>query len=76
MAEEYRDRLNIFHYNDRTSMYKALAVNPTDKNDSLFFSIREGMKGQKANSLSLKLDRKEIAYVIMELTKIYNELDG
>ena len=77
MAERdtYKDRINIFHYNDKTSMYKALAINPTNENDAAFFSIREGMKGSKPNSLSLKFDKKEIAFMILEMQKMYNELD-
>jgi hypothetical protein len=75
MAEEYKNHTDVFHYNDKTGMYKSLAINPTDKNDCAFFSIREGMKGQKANSLSLRLSKSEIAYIIMDLTKLYNKLD-
>ena len=72
--EKYEDRVNIFHYNDKTGMYKVLAVNPTDKNDSAFFSIRTGMKGGNKDNLSLKLDKKEIAFLILELQGLYNEL--
>ena len=75
MPEQYKNFSEVFHYNEKTGMYKTLAINPTDKNDSVFFSIREGMKGQKANSLSLRLDKKEIAYLILDLTKLYNTLD-
>ena len=74
-GEDYKDKINVFHYNDKTSMYKALAINPTDDNDSIFIAIRQGMKGEKANSLALKLDMKEIAYLIMELKKLYNDLE-
>jgi len=73
-GKKYEDRLSIMHYNDKTSMYKVLAANPTEKNDGIFFSIREGVKGEKSNRLTLMLNKQEIAYTIMELTKIYNEL--
>ena len=69
MADEgYKDKINVFHYNDKTKMYKSLSVNPTRENDAMFFSIREGMKGEKSNSLSLKFSKPEIAYLILELT--------
>ena len=72
---EYKNHTEVFHYNDKTGMYKTLAINPTEKKDSVFFSIREGMKGSKANSLSLRLDQKELAYVILNLNKLYNSLE-
>lgn len=72
---EYKeDRINIMHYNDKTGMYKTLSVNPTDKNDSAFFSIRQGVKGSQSDRLVLALGKQEIAYMVMELTKLYNEL--
>ena len=73
-SEERReDRLNIFHYNDSTGMYKVFAINPTDDGTGVFTSIRTGVKGTKANSLSLKLNWQELAYVVLEMTRIFNE---
>jgi len=74
--QEYqKDKISIMHYNDKTQMYKVLAINPTDKADSAFFSIREGTKGEKSNRLTLALSRPEIAYLIMDMTKLFNELE-
>ena len=73
--KEFReDRINIFHFNDQTQLYKTLAINPTDENDAVFYTIRTGVKGQKGQSLSLKLDKKEVAFLILELQKLYNGL--
>ena len=70
---EYKeDRISIMHYNDKTQMYKVLSATPTDKEDGVFFSIRQGMKGQSSDRLTLMLNKTEIAYLIMELTKVYN----
>lgn len=74
-GETYKDKINVFHYNEKTKMYKALGINPTEDNDAVFFSIREGMKGEKSNRLVLNLNKQEIAFIIMELQKLYNELD-
>jgi len=73
-SEKREDKLSIFHYQEATGMYKVLAFNPNDKNDGMFASIRNGVKGTKAQNLSLFLNKQEVAYVIMELTKLYNAL--
>lgn len=70
----YKDAISIMHYNDKTQMYKVLASSPTDQNDAMFFSIRQGFKGSKGDRLTLMLNKQEIAYLILELQKYYNNL--
>jgi hypothetical protein len=54
-------------------MYKVLSITPTDKADGVFCSIRQGMKGESSDRLTLMLNKNEIAYLIMELKKVYNQ---
>jgi len=35
--------------------------------------MREGKKGEKQNRITLALNKNEIAYLIMDLTKMYNQ---
>lgn len=66
---------SIFHYNDKTKNYKSLDATMIDDRSGVFFSMMEGNKPKnEKNRITLKLGRAEIAYLIMELTKIYNDL--
>lgn len=69
-----KDKISVMHYNEKEQTYKSLAVNPVpDKKDVVFFSMREGKKGEKQNRITLALNKNEIAYLIMDLTKMYNQ---
>lgn len=68
-------KIKIMHYSDKTGLYKNLTVNPTDRNDSVFFSIMQGVKGQDNERITVALNKQEISYLIMSLTKIFNDLD-
>lgn len=73
-TEYKKDKIGIMHYNEKEQTYKSLAVNPVpDKTDVVFFSMREGKKGEKQNRITLALNKNEIAYLIMDLTKLYNQ---
>jgi len=75
-TEYQKDKMSVMHFNDKTQKYKVLAISPIpEKNDGAFLSIREGTKGEKSNRLTLALSKQEIAYIIMDLTKLFNELD-
>ena len=75
--KQYEDKLSVMHYNQQTNAYKVFSANPSvgrdGKKDTVFISIREGVKGQPANKLVLACSKSEIAYIIMELTKIFNK---
>ena len=71
--KKYEDKFSIMHYNDKTNEYKVLAVNPLDDGKGVFLGIRIGTKGQTPQKLTLMLTKSEIAYLIMDLTKIYNK---
>ena len=67
--------MQIFHYNEKTNEYKALEISPTENKDGVFLSIRSGSKrSDYKERLTLKLDKQEIAYLILELEGIYREL--
>ncbi len=68
-------QIDIFHYNDKTKKYKAFNINPTDDNDAVFVSLTAGSKQDgKRERVVLKLDKKELAYLILEAQKIYGNL--
>jgi len=67
------DRFSIMHFNDKTNEYKVLSINPLDDRKGIFLSIRVGTKGQPSNRLVLALTKAELASLIMESTKIYNQ---
>ena len=71
--KQYEDRFSIMHYNDKTLEYKVLAINPLEDGKGVFLGIRIGVKGQPATKLTLMLTRGELAHLIMEATKIYNQ---
>ena len=71
--KKFEDKVSIMHYNDKTGEYKVLAVNPMDDRKGTFVGIRIGKKGEQANRQTLALNKQEIAYLIMGLTKIFNQ---
>lgn len=67
--------LDIFHYNDKTKKYKAFNINPTDVNDAVFVSLTSGSKSDnQRDRIVVKLSRQELAYLIMQTNKIFDEL--
>ena len=75
VEDRYIKWLDIYHYNEKNGMYTAFTVSPVpDSKDSAFVSLRKGMKGEKSENIAVRLSKQEIAYAIMELTKIYNEI--
>lgn len=81
--KKYEDKISIMHFNDKTGEYKVLSMNPllTDKEGNqlddnrkgAFIGIRIGKKGEQAQKLTLALSKQEIAFLIMEATKMYNK---
>lgn len=68
-------QIDIFHYNDKTKKYKAFNINPTDDNDAVFVSLTAGSKQDSTRDrVVLKLDKKELAYLLLEGRKIYDNL--
>lgn len=67
--------MNIFHYKKSSREYKALDISPVDTNDAVFVSISNGVKNGKRDRISMKANKQELAYLIMECTKIYNALE-
>ena len=73
---EYIKLLDIYHYNEKTHMYTALTISPVpDDNSSVFVSLRKGMKGEKPENISVKLSKQELAYLALESSKIFNNLE-
>ena len=67
--------LDIFHYSDKTKKYKAFNINPTDDGDAVFVSITSGCKtDNKRERIVLKLSKQELAFLVMQTKKIFNEL--
>ena len=66
------EKLSVMHFNKETNAYKVLSANPGDDKKTVFVSIREGVKGQPATRLVLACSKAEIALIILELTKIFN----
>ena len=67
--------VEIFHYNDKTKEYKAFNINPVDDNSGVFVSLANGSKESNfRNRIVLKLNKQELAYLIMEADKLYNSL--
>ena len=68
-------QLDVFHYNDKTKKYKAFNVNPTDDNDAVFVSLTSGCKEDNTRErIVVKLSRQELAYLVMQTKKIFEEL--
>lgn len=68
-------QIDIFHYNDKTKKYKAFNINPTDDGDSVFVSLASGSKtDNKRDRIVLKFSRQELAYLILQTQRIFNEL--
>lgn len=67
--------MNIFRYKKESGEYKALNINPTDDNDSVFINMVEGVKNGKRDQIVIKANKPDLAYLIMECTKLYNSLD-
>ena len=73
--KKYEDRFSIMHYNDKTQEYKVLSINPEpNENKGVFLGLRMGTKGQTPTKLTLMLTKSELAYLIMEGQRIYNDL--
>jgi len=67
--------MNIFHYKKSSGEYKAFNINPTDDNDAVFVNIVQGVKNGNRDQLTLKMNKQELAFIVMEATKIYNSLE-
>ena len=67
--------MNIFHYKKTSGEYKAFDISPTDDNDAVFCSVTNGVKNGARDRLALKLNKQELAYIILECQKIYNSLE-
>jgi len=71
--DKYNNDIEIFHYNEKNRTYKKLSIN--SDGDKYFFSVVEGKKGEKEaiKRTTILLDRKELAFLILELKKLYNK---
>jgi len=67
--------MNIFHYKNKSGEYKSFNIYPTDDNNAVFVTIAEGVKNGKRDSIATRLNRQELAYLIIEGQKIYNSLE-
>ena len=67
--------MNIFHYKKASGEYKAFDINPTDDNDAVFLNMANGVKNGKRENIAMKANKQELAFIIMECTKIYNNLE-
>jgi len=59
---------NLFHYNDKTGMYKKLELARTDR--GIVIALREGQKGKDRNSIVFQLNEQEIALLALKLMKL------
>ena len=81
--KQYKDKFSIMHFNEKTNEYKVLSINPLvkdkegnpleDNKKGVFLGIRIGTTGQPAQKLTLMLSKGELAHLIMEATRIYNQ---
>lgn len=67
-------KIEVFRYNKKDNTYKKLLANTPDDKTIVFFSIRKGAKGKKEKGITLALNKAELAYIILEGKKIYNEM--
>ena len=67
--------MNIINYKKSSGEYKAFNINPTDDNDAVFVNIVQGVKNGNRDQLTLKMNKQELAFIVMEATKIYNSLE-
>lgn len=67
--------MNIFHYKKKSGEYKAFNMNPTDDNDAVFINMAQGVKNGNRDQIAMKANKQELAFFIMEATKLYNSLD-
>jgi len=66
--------MNIFHFKKNSGEYTAMNIDPTDDNDGVFCSIVKGVKNGNRDRLAMKMNKQELAYIVMECQKIYNSL--
>ena len=73
--DKYSNDIEIFHYNNSKNTYKKLSIAQSDKEGKYFFTIIEGKKGEKEaiKRVALLIDKKELAFLILELEKLYNK---
>ena len=67
--------MNIFHFKKASGEYTSFNIDPTDTNDSVFISVVKGVKNGHRDRLSMKMNKQELAYIIMEGQRLYNSLD-
>ena len=67
--------MNIFHYKKKSGEYTAFNLDPTDDSDSVFISMSKGVKNGARDRLAMKLNKQELAYLILEGQKVFNSLE-
>jgi len=61
--------VEIFHYDEKTKGYKKLQI--TEFKDGVLVKLIEGTKGAGYDERNVYLNRQELAYLIMELKRLY-----
>lgn len=68
------DVVDVYHYNDKTKEYKSMKFQPTPKKDGVFVNAISGESGNpdSKQTISMKLNKMELAFLILELQNLYN----
>lgn len=67
--------VEVFHYNDKTKEYKSFNISPVDDKSGVFVSLAAGTKNSSyKNRVVIKLSKQELAYLILESQKLFDEL--
>ena len=66
--------VEIYHYNEKSKSYKKLIIN--EFKDGVLVKLIEGTKGSGYDDRNMFLNRMELAYLIKELERLYNNMGG
>lgn len=66
--------VEIFHYDEKTRGYKKLQISPFK--EGVIIKLIEGTKGAGYDDRNIYLNRQELAYLILELRRLYDHVAG
>lgn len=54
--------------------YKILSIEPTDTLNGCFITMREGKKGEGYNTISIKANKEDLAYISMATKEFFKQI--
>jgi len=69
---KHEEVISLLHYNEATQKYKRLEIIWDQK--GIILKLTEGKKGEQPTTIAFSLNPQELAYLILKLNKLFNEL--